>query len=121
MLMDLAMNLSTLAEIASAPLLSANDRLLANLLVAACNDRPEPDLTHPFELVAALAKELTKALTLAHLTQYAARLDPAYDAWKMESTVSVIEFLQRSVDRGMPAHTPLADAIEQFGKRCARA
>jgi hypothetical protein len=112
------MHVQTLNDIASDSLLPQNDRDMAELLIAACNDWPEVSLTDPGELVSRLEQAIPGALTLGQLTIYRASLSLAHDAWKAESTTSVIAFMQRAIHQGLPEDTPVGDAIAHFGQRC---
>lgn len=40
-------------------------------------------------------------------------------ASQMNAMTSIIAFMQRSIGLGLPADTPLGEAIKRFGKRCA--
>lgn len=112
------MDSSALTDIASKSRLSEDDRDMAELLNAACNDWPAPNLKDACDLASMLEKEISKTLTLAHLTDYVSTLTLAHDAWKAEATTSVIAFLQRSIEHGLSDDTALGEAIEHFGKRC---
>lgn len=112
------MDSSTLTDIADNSRLAKDERDMAELLIAACNDWPAPNLKDPSDLVSMLEKEISRTLTLAHLMDYVSRLALAHDAWKAEATTSIIAFMQRSIEQGLSEDTALGEAIEHFGKRC---
>jgi hypothetical protein len=68
-----------------------NFKTAALFLMSALTDWPMLNLQESKELVAALANEVKGKLTFDRLAEYQKNLNPASDAWKMESISALME------------------------------